>query len=136
MRRLCAGLYPDAVHVSLVCCIRPDRICFWCIRRDDHRPVLARVPVTRILTLQVMPYCPIRLAGPVCCPGQPHRTLVNEVSMLPPRGEVATCVFGNSWRGARVRIHRPQGLRSICLLASLDQLEAIVAFSSGYLLWT
>ena len=67
--------------------------------------------------------------------GQPHRTLVNEVSMLPPRGEVATCVLGNSWRGARVRIPRPQGLRSICLLASLDQLEAIVTFFSGYLLW-
>ena len=67
--------------------------------------------------------------------GQPHRTLVMEASMLPSRGEVATCVLGNSWRGARVCIPRPQGLRSICLLASLDQLEAIVAFPLGYLLW-
>ena len=65
----------------------------------------------------------------------PHRTPVNEVSMLPPRGEVATCVLGNFWTGARVHTPRPQGLRSTCLLASLDQLEVVVAFSSGYLLW-
>ena len=67
--------------------------------------------------------------------GQPHRTLVNEVLMLPPRGEVATCILGNSWTGARVRIPRPPGLQSIYLLADLDHLEAAVAFSSGYLLW-
>ena len=67
--------------------------------------------------------------------GQPHRKLVNEVSMLPPRGEVATYVLGNSWRGARVRTPRPQGLRSICLLASLDQLEAVAISSLGYLPW-
>ena len=48
--------------------------------------------------------------------------------MLAPRGEVETCALVNSWRGARVRIPRPQGLRSICLLTSLDQLEAVVAF--------
>ena len=57
--------------------------------------------------------------------GQPHCTLVNEVSMLPPRGEVATYVLGNSWTGARVHAPRPQGLRSTCPLASLDQLEAV-----------
>ncbi len=62
--------------------------------------------------------------------GQPHRTLVMEVSMLPPQGEVATCVLG-----ARVHTPRPQGLRSTCLLASLNQLEVVVAFSLGYLLW-
>ena len=67
--------------------------------------------------------------------GQPHRTLVNEVSMLPPRGEVATCVLGTSWTGARVHAPRPQGLRSTYLLASLDQLEAIVVCSLGYLSW-
>ena len=157
MRRLYAGLYHDAVHMSLVCCIRPSRIYLWCIRRDDHRPMLARTPVTRILTSQVLPCCPIRLAGPACCPGhwcfcltgdgvrdglradmplclghevadQPHHTLL-------PLVEVATCVLGNSWRGTRVRIPRPQGLRSICLLASLDQLEAVVIPSLGYLPW-
>ena len=52
---------------------------------------------------------------------QPRHTL------LPPVG-VATCVLGNSWRGARVYIPRPRGLQSICQLADLDQLEAIVAF--------
>ena len=67
--------------------------------------------------------------------GQPHRTLVNEVSMLPPRGEVATCVLGNSWTGARVHAPWPQGLQSICLLASLDQLEAVAVSSLGYLSW-
>ena len=66
---------------------------------------------------------------------QLHRTLVNEVSMLPPRGEVATCVLGNFWTGARVHAPRPQGLRSIYLLAELGQLEAVVNFSSGFLLW-
>ena len=67
--------------------------------------------------------------------GLPHHTLEVQALMLPPRGEVATCALGNSWKGARVRIPRPQGLRSICLLADLDHLEAIVAFSSSYLLW-
>ena len=67
--------------------------------------------------------------------GQLHRTLVNEVSILPPRGEVATCVLGNSWTGARGHGPRPQGLRSTCLLASLDQLEVVAIFSSGYLPW-
>ena len=67
--------------------------------------------------------------------GQPHCTLVNEVSMLPPRGEVATCVLGNSWTGARGHAPRPQGLRSTCLLASHDQLESVAVFSLGYLLW-
>ena len=119
--------------------------------------------MTRISTLHVLPYCPLRLAGPVCCPGpwyfclsgggvqaelqaetplwlghevagQPHRTLVMWVSMLPPRGEVATYVLGDSWRGVRVRIPRLQGLRFIYLLADLDQLEVVVAFSSSYLL--
>ena len=76
---------------------------------------------------------PLRLGHAVA--GQPHRTLVNEVSMLPPRGEVATCVWGNSWTGARIHAPGPQGLRSICLLASLDQLEAVAISSVGYLLW-
>ena len=55
--------------------------------------------------------------------------------MLPPRVGVATCALGNSWLGARVRIPQLPGLQSICPLADLDQLEAVVAFSSGCLLW-
>ena len=56
-------------------------------------------------------------------------TLEMYVLMLPPPVGVATCALGNSWRGVRVRIPRPQGLQSICQLANLDQLEAIAAFS-------
>ena len=48
--------------------------------------------------------------------------------LLPPVG-VATCILGNSWRGARVYIPWPRGLQSICQLADLDQLEAATAFS-------
>ena len=53
---------------------------------------------------------------------QPYHTL------LPPVG-VVTCTLGNSWRGARVYIPRPQGHQSICQLENLDQLEADAAFS-------
>ena len=53
---------------------------------------------------------------------QPRHTL------LPPVG-VATCILGNSWRGVRVYIPRLPGVRSICQLANLDQLEAATAFS-------
>ena len=66
---------------------------------------------------------------------QPHHMLVTLVLMLPPRVGVATCALGNSWLGVRVGIPRPQGLKSIYPLADLDQLEVVVAFSSGYLLW-
>ena len=132
-------------------CVWPDRICFYCIRRDVCRLTEWCALVIRRSILHVLPCCPIRLAGPVCCPGpwyfclsgdgvqvelqaetplwlghevagQPHRKLVNEVSMLPPRGEVATCALGSSWRGVRVHTLRPQGLQSICRLANLDQL--------------
>ena len=48
---------------------------------------------------------------------------------LRPPVRIATCIFGNSWRGARVYIPRPRGLQSICQLANLDQLEAAFAFS-------
>ena len=69
MRRLCAGLYHDAVHTSLVCCIWPGRICFWYTRRDDHRPALGRDPVIRRSILYALLCFPIRLAGSACCPG-------------------------------------------------------------------
>ena len=37
--------------------------------------------------------------------------------------------------GARVHIPRLPGCQSICQLADLDQLEAVTAFSSGFLQW-
>ena len=46
--------------------------------------------------------------------------------MLPPRVGVATCALGNFWLGARVRIPRLPGPRSIYPLADLDQLEALL----------
>ena len=55
---------------------------------------------------------------------QPHHTLL-------PLVGVATCILGNSWRGARVYIPRPQGLQSMCQLADLDQLEDAAAFSGS-----
>ena len=67
--------------------------------------------------------------------GQPHFTLVSEVSMLPPRVGVATCALGNFWLGARVCIPRLLGPRSIYQLADLDQLEAAATSSSGSLPW-
>ena len=51
---------------------------------------------------------------------QPRHTLI------PPVG-VATCILGNSWRGARFYIPQPRGLQSIYQLADLDQLEAAAA---------
>ena len=49
-------------------------------------------------------------------------------TLLPLVG-VATCALGNSCRGVRVHIRRPQGLQSIYQLANLDLLEAAAAFS-------
>ena len=59
VRRLCAGLCHDAVHTSLVCCIR----------RDGRRDALGRTPVIRRSILYVLLCFPIRLAGPACSPG-------------------------------------------------------------------
>ena len=150
--------------MSLIRCVRPGRIYFYCIRRDDHHHALGRDPVIRRSILYVLLCFPIRLAGPACCPGpwyfclsgggvraglradmplclghevvdQPHHTLVVWGLMLRPRVGVATCALGNSWLGDRVRIPRPPGLQSIYPLADLDQLEAVVTFSSVFLLW-
>ena len=114
--------------------------------------------------LRVLPYLPIHLAGLACFPvpwyvclsgggvraelldqvplclghgvaDELRRTLVMYVLMLPPEVGVATCALGDPWMGARVCIPRPQGLQSIYLLASPDQLKAVAGFSSGYLLW-
>ena len=37
MWRLCIGLYRDAARMVLARCVRPGRICFYCIRRDVYR---------------------------------------------------------------------------------------------------
>ena len=130
-------------------CVRPDRICFYCIRRDVYRLVEWCALVIRRSILNALLCPPICLAGLAYLPmpfylngvgvraeflavmplyrghevaDQPRHTL------LPPVG-VATCILGNSWRGARVYIPRPRGLQSICQLADLDQLEAAAAFS-------
>ena len=57
------------------------------------------------------------------------RHMLEKVLMLPPPVRVATCALGNSWRGVRVHVRRPQGLQSICQLANLDHFEAAAAFS-------
>ena len=58
-----------------------------------------------------------------------HEVADQPYHMLIPLVGVVTCALGNSWRGARVYIPRPQGLQSICQLANLDQLEAAATFS-------
>ena len=58
-----------------------------------------------------------------------HEVAVQPRHMLLPPVGVATCISGNSWRGARVYIPQPRGLQSICQLEDLDQLEAAAAFS-------
>ena len=55
--------------------------------------------------------------------------------MPPLRVEVATYALGKFWLGARVRIPRLAGPKSIYQLADLVQLEAAAAFSSGFLQW-
>ena len=102
----------------------------------------------RRLILHVL-LCPIRLAGLAYFPmpfylngvgvqaeflaGMPlyrgHEVADQPRHTLLPPVEVATCILGNSWRGARVYIPGPRGLQSICQLADLDQLEAAAAFS-------
>ena len=64
--------------------------------------------------------------------GQPH--LVLEVQALRPL-LLAVCALGIPCTGARVRIPRPPGLRSICLRADLDQLGAAATSFSGFLQW-
>ena len=141
--------------MGLARCVRPGRICFYCIRRDVCRLAEWCALVIRRSILHALLYPPICLAGLAYLPmpfylngvrvraeflagmplyrghevaDQPHHTL------LPPVG-VATCILGKSWRVVRVYIPRPPGLQSICQLADLDQLEAATAFSSGYLVW-
>jgi len=41
--------------------------------------------------------------------GQPHRALVVQALMPPPRVEVATCALGNFWLGVQAHIPRPPG---------------------------
>ena len=155
MRRVCIGLYRDAARMGLARCVRPGRICFYCIRHDVCRLAEWCALVIRRSILNAFPCPPICLVGLAYLPmpfylngvgveaelfagmprycghkvaDQPYHTL------LPPVG-VVTCTLGNSWRGARVYIPRPRGLQFICQLADLDQLEAATAFSLGYLPW-
>ena len=55
--------------------------------------------------------------------------------MPTPGVVVATHALGKFWLGARIRIPRLPGLQSIYQLADLDQLEAVAAFSLGFLQW-
>ena len=63
---------------------------------------------------------------------QPH--LVLEVQSLWPL-LLVVYALGIPYSGARVRIPRPPGLRSICLRAGLGRLGAAAASSSGFLQW-
>ena len=161
MRRLCIEQYHDVAQGSVVCCVRPGRSC--CIRRDGIRrgswgahvirrwiwiallcpPIYLASPARSLLASYFwsdagvrswwrawMPLC--RDHGVV---GRPYCALVMKVCMLPPLIGGATCVLGSSWRGVRVHTLRPRGPRSICRPAGLDQLEAVAAFSLGYLPW-
>ena len=148
VRRLCIGLHHDAAQTSFVYCVRPDRI--YCIRHDEYRLMPWGTHVIRRSILFALPYSLICLAGllrlpalwyfssgagvrlewraerPLCrdheVVGQPHQ-------VLPPLIGVATCALGSSWRGVRVYALRPQGLRSICQPANLDQLGVVAVFS-------
>ena len=147
VRRLCIGRYHDVAPMSFVYCVRPCRICGW---RDGYRLEPWGAHAIRRSILFALPCPPICLAGLARFPvpwyflsgagvrlelraerplyrghevaDQPRHTL------LPPV-RIATCILGNSWRGAQVYIPRPRGLQSICQLADLDQLEVAAAFS-------
>ena len=136
-------------------CVRPGRICFYCIRRDVYRLIEWCALEIRRLILNALLCPPICLAGLAYFPMpfylndagvwsellagmflyRGHKVADQSRHTLPPPVGVATCTLGNSWRGVRVYIPRPPGLQSICQLADLDQLEAAAAFSSGYLPW-
>lgn len=139
--------------MGLACCVRPGRICFYCIRRDVYRLTELCTLVIRRSILHALLCPPICLAGLAYLPmpfygvgveaeflaGMPlyrsHEVADQPYHMLLPPVGVVTCTLDNSWRGARVYIPRPRGLQSIFQLADLDQLEAAAAFSSGYLPW-
>ena len=136
VRRLYIEQYRDVAQESVVCCVRPGRICH--IRYEGYRHVpwgahairrsilfALPCPPTYLVSLThiPVPWYGVRLEWraerPLCrgheVAGRPHR-------VLPPLIGVATCALGSSWRGARVYTLRPPGLRSICRLASLGLL--------------
>ena len=135
--------------MGLACCVRPGRICFYCIQRDIYRLAEWCAVVIRRSILHALLCPPICLAGLAYIPmtlylngvgveaellaGMPlyhsHEVADQPSHTLLPLVGVVTCAWGNSWRGARVYIPRPRGLQSICQLADLDQLEAAAAFS-------
>ena len=63
MRRLCIGLHLDAARMGLACCVRPGRICFYCIRRDVYRLAEWCAVVIGRLILHALLCPPICLAG-------------------------------------------------------------------------
>ena len=111
--------------MSLVCCIRPGRICFYCIQGDIchlaewcalviHRSILNALPCPPIC-LAGLAYLPMPfylngvgvqakfLAGMPLYRGHevvdlPYCALVMQVCTLPPLVGGATCVLGNFWR--------------------------------------
>ena len=130
-------------------CVQPGRICFYYIRRDVYRLIEWCALVIRRSILNALPCPPICLAGLAYLPvpfylngvgmeaellaGMPlyrgHEVADQPCHTLLPLVRVATCILGNSWRGARVYIPRLRGLQSICQLADLDQLEVADVFS-------
>ena len=116
MRRLCIGLYRDAARMGLARCVRPGRICFYCIRRDVCRLAEWCTLVIRRSILNVLPCPPVCLTGLAYLPmpfylngvgveaeflagmplyhghevaDRPYHTLLSPVG-------VATCTLGNS----------------------------------------
>ena len=127
MQRLCIGLYRDAARMGPTRCVRPGRICFYCIRHDVYRLAQWRAPVIRRSILHALICPPICLAGLAYLPmpfylngvrveaeflaGMPlyrgHEVADQPYHMLLPPVGVVTCALGYSWRDARVYIPRP-----------------------------
>ena len=119
--------------MGLARCVRPGRICFYCIRRDVYRLAEWRALVICRSILHALLCPPICLAGLAYLPmpfylngvgvqaellaGMPlyhgHEVADQPRHTLLPPVRVETCILGNSWRGARVYIPRPRGLQSI-----------------------
>ena len=63
MRRLCIGLYLDTARIGLARCVRPGRVCSYCIRRDVCRLTEWCALMIRRSILNALP-CPLTcLAG-------------------------------------------------------------------------